>query len=520
MATDPAWIGTTRKVSFGYYDTPGTAHAGRLGGGGLCPLPGLLFSGEQNVQYEVYPAAEVSASKTFVLRGDTSTTSFTSHWELTQPIWLFQPNDTAEYGQGTHFAQEICHNAQTCDMTPSVSGRVYLKGMILGAPVTGYGPILWVRDSIPNSCSVPSAVAPVATAAAGESVPFAGPPCPPSEDPPTETVDTVLTIVADSTALHPWVRSFLGTIGVNGDFVPERVGSLTPVRVAVMEDNAPLEGVSVEMSAEFIGAPGGHPHYPSKSPLASAPTVTDQTASGRPLFGYFQLGSERTGSLGGTTDSNGHFDFDFVAGFVGGEMDLIASAFVGNTLFADTVRIVIRVPDLVDVKPYISNAYYIGGTTQHDQGTNWFVRSDIVPRLVHLADLLHEPSATVGGVAGFIQLNDASLPLGGAFTELPQDYGGNEQPFRSHTSHAVGVDIDFSFCVANVSGDDGGKLHRLNASCGDGVSTNYPENELDRRAVRRAAERVGGCVAVHNDNHYHIRFPQHVPPSACQARGM
>lgn len=174
-----------------------------------------------------------------------------------------------------------------------------------------------------------------------------------------------LTLTADTTELHPWIQ------------VPPKTGDTTTVVLSALSGQQAAEGLTVELRAEFLPS-GGHAHITAPLDFEDAPTHAygGTNPQQQAVTGYFKQGDNRTKSLTDVTDSNGQVTFAFVAGWVGGEVDLIATTEVGGQSTTDTLRVVIKVPDLTSLhtdQEALANALFVGGTAYHPQFINWHV---------------------------------------------------------------------------------------------------------------------------------------------------
>lgn len=101
----------------------------------------------------------------------------------------------------------------------------------------------------------------------------------------------------------------------------------------------------------------------------------------------------------------------------------------------------------------------------------------------------------------YIQINDASLRLGGAFTIHPDTTASGvliDDPWRSHRSHAMGVDVDVGLCYAPVSGEDG-QINRVSPDPECPQNLDVPPEDLEDAAFGRGLRVIG------EGDHYHLR---------------
>ena len=165
----------------------------------------------------------------------------------------------------------------------------------------------------------------------------------------------------------------------------------------------------------------------------------------------------------------------------------------------------------------LEDVYWIGGTTYHHQGDNFYVQDSVVQRLRLIADSM---KGVGNSDSVFLQYNDASLPAGGTFTVYrePVVY---EDPFKvepeGHQSHNTGLDQDIGLCYSLHHGDDGGRLYRLNSSACSGTGGNT-SLAVPFDLLRTFACEQHGAPLAHSNNHYHIRFVgsnDAIPSSVC-----
>jgi hypothetical protein len=200
----------------------------------------------------------------------------------------------------------------------------------------------------------------------------------------------------------------------------------------------------------------------------------------------------------------------FAAGFVGGEVAIIASTIWDSVTVSDTL--VIRITsgafeDLEDNSTITANVALVGGTvdtapnpnlTLHPQDSIWHTTATFEDSVAQLADQMQNGSR-------YLQYNDASLPYGGAFTINPvADPTGArvEYPWVGHRSHALGVDLDVGFCWAATPGDNG-QLNRVNYDRNTGQCSAAP-GVVDPETFKETA-RDYGLRAMEERDHFHLR---------------
>jgi len=188
---------------------------------------------------------------------------------------------------------------------------------------------------------------------------------------------------------------------------------------------------------------------------------------------------------------------------------VIVEAIVDSITYADTVRLQVHVPGLIndtteiaDVVLFVGGTPLVGGPLIHPQGVNHHVTPSVAERMGRIASAM----AMFAGPNRYLQHNDASLPWGGAFTVNPDAGGTGEWPLKGHQAHALGVDIDIAWCYAAVAGFTANQTGRVGG-------TDCPTTgKVDPEELARVANRVGACADPHPsvsggaDNHYHIRF--------------
>jgi hypothetical protein len=334
----------------------------------------------------------------------------------------------------------------------------------------------------------------------------------------TSSPDSTLTLslTADTTELHPWVRS--DTI-IIGDTLrqAERDPDATAITLAATVGGSSLSGQVVNLTAEFLPGTGGHVHLDNRLDFTDAPLVQAQAAAGRPVTGYFKQGTNRTASLIDTTDANGEISFTFVAGFLGGDIELIAAATYGGSLAADTLAIRLRVPGLFDLQDNgtaNANAAFVGGTpyppssppdTVHPQDSIWYVTPTFRDSVVLVIEAMAMPSSS-----RYLQANDASLPFGGAFSVFPvttsigdlidRPFNGTG-PMSGHGTHAKGIDLDIAYCYATDPGMDPDQDNRVT-----GTGCSGPSRVNGRFLTEAAHSR--GLIVLREGDHYHLRLPE------------
>jgi hypothetical protein len=325
-----------------------------------------------------------------------------------------------------------------------------------------------------------------------------------------------LSLTADTTKLHPWIRrtTFVADDTLfEQDSIRSDTASLT---IATMfSGQVPAADQEILLSARFLPGTGGHVHIEDTLYLDSASVVGTEAEGfawgmiGRPLWGFFRKDTTGLVAVTDTTDAQGVSTVKFAAGFVGGEVAIIASTIWDSVTVADTL--VIRITsgpfeDLEDNSTITANVALVGGTvdtvpnpnlTLHPQDSIWHATAMFEDSVVALADQMQNGSM-------YLQYNDASLPYGGAFTVSPvADATGArvEYPWAGHRSHALGVDLDVSACWAATPGDNG-QLNRVSydpeiEGCPGGA-------DVDRETIEETA-RDYGLRAIVEGNHFHLR---------------
>jgi len=306
--------------------------------------------------------------------------------------------------------------------------------------------------------------------------------------------------------LYPRIRGMT----VNSIQVPEREPDTASVQVSLAQNGTPVPaGTQVTVRAEWLPNTGGHAHMQNvlRFESTNAPRLTTGPEQGKPLVGYFFVSaSDKRASLTLNTNQSGVVETKLVAGYLGGRARVIASAAVSGQTVADTVVVGYAVPGLVQLKDsMLQDVYWIGGTTYHHQGDNFYVQDSVVQRLLSIATNMKD---VVNGDSVFLQYNDASLPAGGTFTVYPEPVV-YENPFlvepNGHQTHNTGLDQDVGRCYSKHHGDDGGTLYRLGSSAcsGTGGNTSLAVPFAD---LRTEACSQRGAPVLHSGTHYHIRF--------------
>lgn len=323
-----------------------------------------------------------------------------------------------------------------------------------------------------------------------------------------------LVLEADQTELHPWIQSFEQAADNGTIDQALRVGDTTSVTVRAMIGNVSIDSLPVTVTAEFLPRTGGHHHLDDRLLFSEAPAVPQGTAAGRPVTGYFKHGSNRVAELTDTTDLSGELSFAFVAGFLSGDVEVIATTEYDATTHADTLGFRIRVPGLADLEATTTvddDAYLIGQTivqsssppdTVHARDSIWYVTPTFGDRLEELAAAMVRDSATT---TYYLQMNDASLPWGGTFSVSPDTTTNQpvDVPYdRGHRTHALGIDIDIGWCQVPFTGEDG-QIHRISGSnCAAQGGVGVIFRDLQEAAMSR------GLLLLREGTprHYHLRL--------------
>lgn len=324
--------------------------------------------------------------------------------------------------------------------------------------------------------------------------------------PPGGAVSVVLVMNHDTlNPLHPRIRGMT----VNDIVVPERQPDTASIQVSVAQNGTAVPaGTPVTVRAEWLPSTGGHAHMQTVLPFESsnAPKLTQPPEQGKPLMGYFFVSaSDKRASFTAGTNQSGFVETKLVAGYMSGRARIIASVGVNGQTVADTVIVAYAVPGLIKLQDSMpQHVYWIGGTTYHHQGDNFYVQDSIDQRLRSIAISM---KGVVNGDSVFLQYNDGSLPAGGTFTVWyePIVY---EDPFKvepqGHQSHNTGLDQDIGWCYAKYHGDDG-QVNRVKpAACkSPGGSTSLA---VSLPVLKTYACELHGAPKAHSNNHYHIRF--------------
>lgn len=312
--------------------------------------------------------------------------------------------------------------------------------------------------------------------------------------------DTVFWVQAstDTVFLHPWIPGMT----VNGLDQNARAGDTASIEFIAAVWAVANDEVDVTVEALFLPRTGGHEHQTDTiflQNIPDAPTTPFNWGDigGEPLGGFLERDEQKTSTMAIETDG-GRLSFDFVAGVIGGDLQVVLETEVDNTTYSDTLDLRIVVPGLV-LPDTTSSAevYYVGGTAYHDLGDNLYVTPDVADRMDEIATLM----AAIAPQSDYhLQHNDASLPFGGTFTEVAIGAGTGARPVSAHKSHALGVDIDIGWCYANASGFDPLETDRIRGTDCSATAA-VPEKRLSA-----IARRVGACMKIHAGNHFHIRF--------------
>jgi hypothetical protein len=279
------------------------------------------------------------------------------------------------------------------------------------------------------------------------------------------------------------------------------VGDDATLTLTVTLSGQPLVDQEVSFRAEFLDSLAGHVHVTSRVDIADGHLAdlpgTALAGDGKSVLGMFAQGGDATTMVTDDTDSGREISLAFIAGFVSGELDLIASTSYGGSTIEDTLRMFVRVPELVnldDNSTITSSALMIGETPYHLGGDNRYATAAFEDNLTDMVQALQTGSY-------YLQLNDASLSWGGAFTvEPPQIAAGIrvEQPGDSlgHRTHTHGIDEDIGWCYALSPGFDEANDEITGTDCS--AEGFIPVNP-------RRMERFGFAV-LREGNHYHIRL--------------
>jgi hypothetical protein len=317
---------------------------------------------------------------------------------------------------------------------------------------------------------------------------------PPSQD------TLVLSLTADTTELHPWIRYFEPF--APAPFIePGRLGDDATLTVTVTLNGQPLESQEVSLRAEFLDSIAGHVHVSSRVDIADGHLAelpdTTLAGHGKSVLGMFAQGGDTTTTVTDDTDSEGAIALTFITGFVSGELDVIASISHGGNTIEDTLRVFVRVPDLVDLddnSTITSNALMVGETAYHLGGDNRNATTAFEDALEVMVAALQTDST-------YLQLNDASLPRGGAFTVTPPQISTGvrvEQPGLGHRTHAEGIDQDIGLCYASSPGFDEANNEISGSDCLGGQGIMVDELLLEGF----------GFTVLREEDHFHLRLEQ------------
>jgi hypothetical protein len=136
-----------------------------------------------------------------------------------------------------------------------------------------------------------------------------------------------LMLDVDTTFLRPWLDS--ANYPSSPDTLysqDDRVGDSASVTITYLVGGVPDANATVVVTAELRPQGGGHSHQTDPITFGELPTESYAAGGPRPIGGYFKQGSTRYDSIVATADSLGQVAFTFVAGFLGGRVDLIVDA--------------------------------------------------------------------------------------------------------------------------------------------------------------------------------------------------
>lgn len=451
---DQATQGTGMMVSRAVPDADGSVMVGRTGGGSTCleyvndkPVQkaGLAVSGSQTIHYEVYPIAELSVAPTFVVNGGAIFLSATSHWDIVDPVWVYQLGDTLPAGRGPRWGKEACTGDLSCTYVPPQSGRVYLTGKVHGLDVQVWGPIVWVRASIPDACTLPPGAAGAPMKADG---PYAGPVCPPDPPPEEEEDSLVVSLTLSRDSVGPVLDdTFNAVTQYWGDpNTPARLDDVIDLQVhATWEPSGrAASGVEVTLSVEPVENSGGHPHGPRPKGtffrMEDRPTAQEQQKCGD-VPPKCVPGADLTLTLDETGSGSAVYRTSGVSG-----LEVVraqASAAGKRATGADTVKI--RWPGLIAMdRDAAVNKYYFSdqGHARHGDINHW-VSQGMKDVLLASFDnyWIEQPAPRFTGSNGEVEtrfvVTEASLEWGGL---LDVDEGREWQ--NPHVLHRTGDDVD------------------------------------------------------------------------------
>ena len=290
---------------------------------------------------------------------------------------------------------------------------------------------------------------------------------------------------------------------------PRIPGGRTSFSIRVANNGVPVSGYTLQVRAEFLPDSNGMLHLPSPWRFDSATVVgvnPNEPHPNTPVTGHFLYNGARYAILD-IQPADSVVSGNLVAGYFGGEVRLIARALIGADTLADTVHVVVRVPDLVP-DTAIHNALFVGWDIseplRYPFGSNWFLTPAARDTLAAIVGSLSDP---ITGL--YVQLNNASLQRGGMFrVERPPstDPWVRSTPDHphGHYSHTHGLDIDIGACYAYAHGVDSTQSDRISPNPG---TTTCPSNAVGvpwRRVQQEATERA--AYPIREGNHYHVRF--------------
>jgi hypothetical protein len=160
--------------------------------------------------------------------------------------------------------------------------------------------------------------------------------------------------------------------------------------------------------AEFLPNTGGHAHIHAPIRFETAVRLPSGPEVGRPLYGYFFTGAgQKHANLSITSDSSGAVQSRLVAGYVGGEARVVASASVDGAVVADSAIVAYVLPGLVKLEDSVTGVYWIGGDAAHEEGDNHYAQDSVVARLQTIADSMQ---ATVNGTTLYTPVQRCQSP--------------------------------------------------------------------------------------------------------------
>ncbi|MCZ6625901.1 MAG: hypothetical protein O7B35_17010, partial [Deltaproteobacteria bacterium] len=213
----------------------------------------------------------------------------------------------------------------------------------------------------------------------------------------------------------------------------------TTVAVTVTDSgctNIPLVGADVILSSTFVPGSGGHAHI-----------EVEREGTGKFFMGDSEIGKTVEGLI---TDEEGKIpEFTYKAGIVGLKETINAEVMFKEEMVTGEAELTIAIEGLSPLPD--SEEYILTGSTSRHLLNNHYAADGMEFRILNLARLFRAIRTQLFGLTGGLKINDISLPNGGVFdlcgdlTTCP----GEEKPFKGHSSHEIGIDVDIESTDSN-----------------------------------------------------------------------